>query len=62
MKPIVNQEKCIGCGFCAGVASEVFQMNEENKSEVIEGVDYSQFEDKIKQAVEGCPVQAIAVE
>lgn len=62
MKPSVDKEKCIGCGFCAGVAPEVFRLNEESKAEVIEGIDYSQFEDKIKQAQEGCPVQAISIE
>jgi ferredoxin len=62
MIPKVNKEKCIGCGFCAGIAPEVFRMNEENKSEVIEGVDYDNYQEKISQAVEGCPVSAIIAE
>ncbi|MFZ5365100.1 MAG: ferredoxin [Patescibacteria group bacterium] len=62
MMPKVDQEKCIGCGFCSGVASEVFRLNEEGKSEVISGVDFSQHEEKIKTAAQGCPVAAITIE
>ncbi len=62
MIPKVDQEKCIGCGFCVGVAPEVFKMNDENKSEVIEGVDYDSQREKVMQAVEGCPVSAITAE
>jgi len=58
----INQETCIGCGFCVSVAPQVFRLNEENKSELIEGADLDQLADKIKEAADGCPVQAIAVE
>jgi len=58
----IDQEKCIGCGYCVSVAPEVFRLNEENKSEVIAEADLSQFEDKIKESAQGCPVQAIIAE
>ncbi|MBD3359410.1 MAG: ferredoxin [Candidatus Buchananbacteria bacterium] len=61
MKPVVNQEACIGCGACEGIAPEVFKLND-GKSEVIALDDYSQYEEQIKQAVDSCPVQCISIE
>lgn len=51
----VNQEKCIGCGLCAGLCPDTFQMNLDGKSEVIK----DQVTDCVKQAAAGCPVDAI---
>ncbi|HUT22344.1 MAG TPA: ferredoxin [Candidatus Bipolaricaulota bacterium] len=62
MIPKVDQTKCIGCGFCVGVAPEVFQLNAEGKSEIIGGVDFTAHEAKIKEAAAGCPVSAITIE
>lgn len=60
-KIIVDQEACIGCGSCAGVAPEYFKINEEGKSEVIKKYDDAD-KDKINEAADGCPVQAISIE
>lgn len=60
MKPKVDQNLCIACGTCQGLCPEVFKVEE--KATVIEGVDYAQHEEKIKQAVDSCPVQAISIE
>jgi len=61
MKPIVNQELCIGCGTCEGICPEVFHLID-GKSQVKEMSDYTPFKDKIEQAVDACPVQAISIE
>ena len=29
----VNQEQCIGCGLCVGMAPEIFRMNDNGLSE-----------------------------
>ncbi len=61
MKPIVNQELCIGCGTCEGICPEVFKLDD-GKSTVIPLPDYSALKDKIQQAIDACPVQCISLE
>lgn len=55
----VNKEKCIGCGMCATLCPDVFELKEDGKSSIKEGADLNKNEDCIKQAVESCPVGAI---
>lgn len=65
MKVKVNQDLCIGCGMCASesVAPEVFEMNETDyKAVVKEGADLQANKEKIREAIEMCPVAAISVE
>ena len=55
----VNQDMCIGCGACAAIAPEVFELDEERLSYAkVEEVPAEQLEDA-KDAVEGCPTEAI---
>jgi len=51
----VDKEKCIGCGACAAICPDGFEMKE-GKAEVKNGKAKC-----IKEAAEGCPVQAIKV-
>lgn len=50
----VDKNKCIGCGTCASICSEVFKM-ENGKSKVISDKDAP----CVKEAIESCPVDAI---
>ena len=54
----VDQEKCIGCGLCAQICSEVFEMKD-GKSYVKEGQENSE-EECVKEAITSCPVGAIS--
>ncbi len=58
-KPVVDQNECIGCGLCADLCPEVFQLVDE-KSIVI-GPDKCDTCD-IEEAVDACPVEAITLE
>jgi ferredoxin len=52
---VVNKDKCIGCGLCASICSEVFAMGKDGKAMV-------KAQKKIpcvKDAMESCPVNAI---
>jgi ferredoxin len=58
----VDQEKCIGCGLCINICPEVFEFNENNKSQVKAGADFKKNERCIKESVQSCPVTAIETE
>ena len=55
----VNKEKCIGCGLCSNLCPEVFEVTDEGKAKVKEGVDSEGNKECIKESKEGCPVNAI---
>jgi len=56
----VNKELCIGCGLCTSICPDVFKLASDGKSEVAEGVDFSNHADHIDQATASCPVAAIS--
>ena len=51
----VDQDLCVGCGLCAQVCSEVFEMAADGKAVVIEGATA----DCVQDAIDQCPVAAI---
>jgi ferredoxin len=51
------EEGCSACGLCEEICPEVFKL--EDVAIVIEGVDLSDYEDKIKEAADSCPVEVI---
>lgn len=55
----INKEKCIGCGLCVSLCSEVFEIGEDGKSEIKSNVNLERNKEKIKEAKESCPVGAI---
>ena len=55
-----SNDECVSCGACEGTCDAVFSVPD--KMQVKEGVDYSQYEDDIKAAAEGCPAQVIKYE
>lgn len=57
-KPVVDNNKCIGCGMCEGICPDVFRVNEEGKIEVLETA-YAQVDQEIMEAAKACPVMAI---
>ena len=59
------EEGCITCGLSEINCPEVFKVKLGKLAKgatVIEGVDYSGLEEKIKQAAEACPVEVIKYE
>lgn len=59
-KIIVDKNKCIGCGTCVALASEIFEMGEDGKSRVKKSPTVN--EETLKLAIDSCPSQAIKTE
>ena len=61
MKFIVDKEKCIGCGACAAICDDVFEINDEGfavaKDDEITDEDVKE---NAISALEGCPTDAIS--
>ena len=55
--PVVDKNKCIGCGTCVALATKTFKLDSNGKSQVVnpQGDD----ETVIQSAIDGCPAQAI---
>lgn len=55
--PYVN-ETCIGCSACVAISGEVFELNDDGKSEVIARDDYQGLD--VDDSIAACPVDAIS--
>jgi len=55
--PYVN-ETCIGCSACVAISPDVFELNEDGKSEVIALDNYEGFD--VDDSISACPVDAIS--
>ena len=56
----INKEKCIGCGTCAALAPEVFEIGSDFKAFIKEGASFDGVD--LDDIVASCPVEAIEVE
>jgi len=55
----VDKKKCIGCGHCATICSEVFIMDKDGKAKVKKGQEKSKLP-CVDKSIEECPTQAIS--
>jgi ferredoxin len=62
MKATVNKDLCIGCGICADVCPEVFEMADDNKAEAKVDSVPPDAEDSCREAAEQCPEAAIQID
>ncbi len=58
--PVVDYDECIGCGSCAELCPEVFEMRDDEKAYVI-GADKCNTCD-CEEAASACPSEAIKFE
>ena len=62
MKAVVDRDACISCGLCESVCPEVFKLDDEDISTVIQDPIDSENEDCAKEAEDSCPTNAIHIE
>ena len=59
MKVKVNQDVCIGCGLCTGIAAAIFELTDDGRANaVVEDVPADE-EANVEEAANSCPVGAI---
>ncbi|NCF75471.1 MAG: ferredoxin [Xanthomonadaceae bacterium] len=56
--PKINKDVCIGCGTCASLCPEVFELSDAGKAKVKENAPEGV--SCIQEAIDSCPVQAIS--
>ena len=61
MKVKVNKDACIGCGACAAICDEVFEINDEGLSEAKVEEVKEELQDEVRDAADSCPTGAIEV-
>ena len=60
MKVVVNRDNCIGCGACEALCPEIFQIDDEGLSTVIDNNEIKdELLEKVTEAMESCPTSAI---
>ena len=61
MKAVIDRDGCTGCSLCVDTCHEVFRMAEDGLAEVHGEVNESNV-DRVREAVENCPVSVITLE
>jgi len=58
MKIIIDKDKCIGCGTCAALMPEIFEIDADFKAVVKKDSSFDVA--AIKDVIASCPVEAIS--
>lgn len=56
----VDQDLCIACGLCVNNCPSVFDWNKDEKADAFKNPVPQETEDCCREAIDGCPTQAIS--
>ena len=62
MKVKVNKDACIGCGACAAICDEVFELEDDGLSTAKTNDVANKDSQDVRDAADACPTGAIEVE
>lgn len=57
----INKDRCLGCGMCVGINSEVFDFDDDGLAKVNNEKINEENKDEVNSAIDACPVAAIEV-
>ena len=55
-KVVINKDKCLGCGMCVRIESDVFDFDDDGLAKV-----NNDNKENVNNAIDSCPVAAIEV-
>ncbi len=58
----VDQDKCLRCGMCTGICSDVFSFDDEGNIKVNNEIINDDNINEAKEAMNSCPVSAISID
>ncbi|MGQ9676083.1 MAG: ferredoxin [Chloroflexota bacterium] len=61
MKLQVDRDLCIGCGLCAEIEPQVFELQDDGYAHVINENPDPSLRPKIQEAIDECPTDAISL-
>lgn len=61
MRAWIDEDACSGCGLCVEICPEVFDMDGDIAR--VKGIDVPEDEEeRVEEAADGCPVEAISID
>ncbi len=56
---VIDEEACTGCGTCAAIAEDCFELNEETEKAFVTDISACS-DDDVQESIDTCPEEAIA--
>lgn len=60
-KVVINKDKCLDCGMCVGIESDVFDFDDDGLAKVNNDNINDDNKENVNNAIDSCPVAAIEV-
>ena len=59
IRPVIEQDLCIGCGMCETICPEVFELRDDGLAYVINEEPVEDLYPAIEESMEACPTECI---